>query len=375
MSLIPLSGLLKVAAGGVQGYGEDKADALKQALQAIQEKRAADKAALDQAIGQKNLRQVRPGDLGYGDYQAGVDRARIAPKVEEASALIAPHAAGAAADANAVIAPHVQQATQIATAEVPIKATEAENAAVAAERHAAPIPIANKDGSQTLVRRADAINQQKGQTAGQGALAAPMAAKVGQFGEMLKKAHDLTALTDNLDVSVGESATRDLAEHGLHIPLVGTVPGTKGIGNAMMSHSPEYSQYQAALAPFILAAAHALSGARINQDQVEQIRKSIELAPGDFANKAVRAQKEKNMIDLINSIGGSLPKDAIGEQEGQMDEASLAALSGRGYRRIGGQTATDGSTAPALGSREAAVAHLKAQGKSDAEILKTLGPP
>jgi hypothetical protein len=174
--------------------------------------------------------------------------------------------------------------------------------------------------------------------AGTGNLAAPIAAKVGQFGEMLKKASDLMALTDNLDVTVGQSTTRDLAEHGVHIPFIGTMPGSKGVGSMLQSHSPEYSQYQAALSPFILAAAHALSGARINQDQVEQIRKSIELAPGDFGNKNVRAQKEKNMIDLINSIGGSLPKEAISAQEGQMDEKAILGLVGRGYRRIGGET-------------------------------------
>ncbi len=179
-------------------------------------------------------------------------------------------------------------------------------------------------------------------------LAAPIAAKVGQFGEMLKKAHDLTSMTDNLDVTMGQSATRDLAEHGVHVPLLGTIPGSKGVGNALMNHSASYTQYQAALSPFILAAAHALSGARINQDQVEQIRKSIELAPGDFANKEVRAQKEKNLIDLINSIGGSLPVDAISAQEGQMDEPSLAGLAARGYRRTGGSTP---AVAPSSGGR------------------------
>lgn len=204
------------------------------------------------------------------------------------------------------------------------------------------------DGNPVYTPRPEAAGMHAPAKAGQGStLAAPMAAKVGQFGEMLKKASDLSTLTDNLDVTVGKSTTRDLAEHGIHVPFLGTMPGSKGLGSMLQSHSPEYSQYQAALSPFILAAAHALSGARINQDQVEQIRKSIELAPGDFANKAVRAQKEKNMIDLINSIGGSLPAEAIGAQEDQMDAESMARMKGLGYRpanRKGAAPATQRAT-------------------------------
>lgn len=205
-----------------------------------------------------------------------------------------------------------------------------------------------EDGQVVYTPRGEAAGMHAPSKAGQGVnLPAPLAAKVGQFGEMLKKASDLGTLTDNLDVTVGKSATRDLAEHGIHIPFIGTLPGSKGVGSMLQSHSPEYSQYQAALSPFILAAAHALSGARINQDQVEQIRKSIELAPGDFANKAVRAQKEKNMIDLINSIGGSLPAEAIGAQEDQMDADAMTRMKGLGYRaanRKGAAPATQRAT-------------------------------
>ncbi len=219
----------------------------------------------------------------------------------------------------------------------------------------APSVISTPSGVVQVDRQghATAVTDAKGNPViksapGGGAMAAPIAAKVAQFGEMLKKAQDITGITDGLDVTVGQSATRDLAEHGVHIPLIGTVPGSKGLGSELMSRTPQYSQYQAALAPFILAAAHALSGARINQDQVEQIRKSIELAPGDFTNKDVRAQKEKNMIDLMNSIGGSLPKDAIGAQEGQMDESALSGLAARGYKRIGAPPAPTGAAHPLL---------------------------
>lgn len=193
------------------------------------------------------------------------------------------------------------------------------------------------------------------------ALPAPMAAKVGQFGEMLKKADDLMPLMEDLDASIGKTGARDIAEHGL-----AHLPGTRGIGSALVSKSPAYAQYQAALSPFILAAAHALSGARINQDQVEQIRKSIELAPGDISNPTVRAQKKKNMVDLINSIGGSLPHDAIAEQEDQMEETSLARLGGHGYKRIGGKSGSGGAKtitqAEAAAFTPAELATLKQRG-------------
>ena len=99
-----------------------------------------------------------------------------------------------------------------------------------------------------------------------------------------------------------------------------------------MNKTPEYSRYQAALSPFILAAAHALSGARINQDQVTQIRHSIEIKPGD--GPEIRAQKRKNIVDLINSIGGGLPPDAVSMQEGQMGEG-LSRLQSYGYQPSG----------------------------------------
>lgn len=186
------------------------------------------------------------------------------------------------------------------------------------------------DGQVVYTPRAQAAGMHAPSKAGQGgALAGPIAAKVGQFGEMLKKASDLMPATDALNVSLNSSAAQDVAAHG--IGAFGMhIPGSQGAGSLMVNHSPEYATYQAALSPFVLAAAHALSGARINDTQVQQIKASIEIKPGDTPQ--VRQQKHKNIIDLINSIGGSLPGDAIGAQEDQMEPASVEALKGLGYR-------------------------------------------
>lgn len=212
-----------------------------------------------------------------------------------------------------------------------------ESAAARADRESA-VRIAHEDRVAALGDRQQA-RAEKG-TGATKLLPAPLAARVGQFGEMLKKSSDIMPMVDDMDVTLGKSAARDLAEGGVHVPFFGTVPGTKGVGERLMANSPAYAQYQAALQPFILAAAHAMSGARINADQTEKIRKSIELAPGDFHNKNVRDQKQKNLIDLINSIGGSLPPGGVDDQEAQMDEAQLTALAARGYKRRGGGSAT-----------------------------------
>lgn len=194
------------------------------------------------------------------------------------------------------------------------------------------VPVQQADGTVVYTPRSQAAGMMvpgKGKGAAGGNLPAPMAAKVGQFGEMLKKASDLMPATDALNVSLSNSAAQDVAAHGIGI-AGGHIPGTQGVGSLMVNRSPEYSTYQAALSPFVLAAAHALSGARINDTQVQQIRASIEIKPGDPPK--TRAQKHKNLIDLINSIGGSLPADAIGAQEDQMDPQAMVLMKGYGYK-------------------------------------------
>lgn len=174
-----------------------------------------------------------------------------------------------------------------------------------------------------------------------GVLSGPIAAKVGQFGEMLKKTHDLLDATEGIDVGLGNSAAQDVAAHGVRV-LGHSLPGTQGLGSMAVNRTPQYAKYQAALTPLVLATAHALSGARINPEQVEQIRASIEIKPGE--SKESRAQKLKNLMDLTNSIGGSLPPDAVATQEGQMEPQQIAKLRSHGYR--GGQQHAQQGAAP-----------------------------
>lgn len=223
------------------------------------------------------------------------------------------------------------------------------------------VQVQQPDGSVVYVPRNQASGRQapkKGSTS----LPAPMAAKVGQFGEMLKKADDLLPIMDAIDIELSQSTAQDVAEHGL-----AHLPGTRGVGAMMVNRSPTFAKYQAALDPFILAAAHALSGARINSDQVNQIRKSIEVKPGE--SKESRAQKKKNLVDLFNSIGGSLPADAIAVQEGQLDAPAMLRLKGYGYQSVsaGGGGGRGEAGAAGAGSGAAAPPALTAADRAHAK--------
>lgn len=223
-----------------------------------------------------------------------------------------------------------------------------------------PVYGAFDKGSRTI-RRVDASDlSPKG--AGAGGLSGPIAAKVGQFGEMLKKTHDLLNAQEALEVGLGNSAAQDVAAHGVGIGHM-RVPGTQGVGSLLVNRTPEYATYQAALEPLILAAAHAMSGARINNEQAQMIRQSIEIKPGE--SKQSRAQKLKNLMDMTNSIGGALPPDAVATQEAQMDPAQIAKLQAHGYR-AGRHGAPSGGQSSHVTPTERA--QLKAQGFTDAQI-------
>lgn len=172
-------------------------------------------------------------------------------------------------------------------------------------------------------------------------LPAPMALRVGQFGEMLKKGADLLPATDALNVALGSSAARDLAQ-GAHMSAL---PGMSALGHMMMNSVPEYSKYQAALTPFVMAAAHATGGARITQEQINQIRAGIEIQPKD--PPAVRQQKVKNLVDLMNSVGGALPSSAVATQEDQMDPEQFKLVQGYGYKAAARAEAAAAAGAPA----------------------------
>lgn len=284
---------------------------------------------------------LRLGDPGYAGAQGAVKGAEGMAAIPSAVAMqdaMTPGAIhrvvgeqqamipGKVAEQNAMTPGAVARAGAVESAQVPGKIAAAQGTSDFAA------PIATQDvpgGPVTYKTRSQALGSGKAPTGANGALAAPMAAKVGQAGEMLKKASDLLPAMDALDVHLGGSAAQDIATHGLGVGSL-RIPGTQGLGSAMLNNAPDYATYQASLSPFVLAAAHALSGARINDEQVKQIRSSIELKPGDTPQ--VRAQKKKNVIDLMNSINGSLPPDAVAAQEAQMDAPALTTLRNGGYK-------------------------------------------
>lgn len=308
---------------GFEGYAADEQTQVKNALAAQNAQREAERNRVLNLMTMREVNTPRLGDTEYAAAKAqeedAVANARVPAAIRQAEGL----------------AP-IQQATHLANREADVAHPEIHPAAISVQagvngQPAQGVVTGGTDPAHPLGSTIPLTTV--GKTApGQGPGSAPMAAKVGQFGEMLKKYQDLIGSMEGLDVGLSQSAARDIAEHGIGIGSA-RIPGTKGLGSMLVNKTPQYAQYQAALSPFILAAAHALSGARINQDQVAQIRQSIELQPGDFTNPTVRAQKEKNLVDLINSIGGSLPEEAIVAQEDQMDPKAIDALVARGYKR------------------------------------------
>lgn len=352
-----LSGLATTAGKGYAGYADDEQT---KARNVLAQAKARDEAERNRVLNTVSMAGIDPtlqgklsGAKAMGEVPAAVEKMRLTNPLEvlkarDTAAALAPIHTQQAIDTAAGTAPiEVKKAVDIETGKAPIeRATHMANRK--ADLQTEPDKVVGgigPDGKPLFARvgqsgPATPIEGLSPKPTATGGLSAPLAARVAQAGEMMKKYKDLIDTSDKLNVSVGSSAARDLAERGLHVPFLGTMPGSKGVGNLLMDQSPDYATYQAALAPFRLAVAHAMSGARIGDMQREEINRGIEMGPGDFANPTVRKQKEKNMIDFMNSIGGSLPRDAIAEQEGQMDESALQALVGRGYRRIGVPAAT-----------------------------------
>ncbi len=112
--------LATIGGAAIGGYGEDKADALKDALQQAVEQRASRKAALDEAMTRKNLAKIEPGEAGYGDYNAGVKRAEIPVDVDRTTAVGSAQTGVDVARETALAAPKATTAKMVAEATAPV---------------------------------------------------------------------------------------------------------------------------------------------------------------------------------------------------------------------------------------------------------------
>ncbi len=126
--------LATIGGAAVAGYGEDKADALKELLTQNAERRAQAKSDLDAKLGLKTLNTLHEGEVGFGTRKADDIRAESPAEAQAAADKItatakpladakllelnttAPgEALKAGAIAQAEVAPHVKQAVDIAT--------------------------------------------------------------------------------------------------------------------------------------------------------------------------------------------------------------------------------------------------------------------
>lgn len=159
---------------------------------------------------------------------------------------------------------------------------------------------------------------------------APLAARASQFGLALSSAGDALPLHDKMASGKGvpfglQSAAQTAHGEG----YVSKIPFGQELGNRLLNSNPEYATYEAAMPALVLAGAHAVSGARINQEQIHQLTASMKLAPGDA--KVSADQKKANLIDFLNAVRVSLPPDLAAQQESQVDPKTLSYLKSIGY--------------------------------------------
>jgi hypothetical protein len=367
--------LLAGLSGGAQGYAQDQDRQLQQARQAandryLNEDRSSQRALRDAQAAQERQRQQQYAYLRTPEFAGKLQAANAGDEAAKAHVMgaiaglpdAATYSRGIERESKKVYDPEraVVVDTDAGTAtplpgmtarpKAPVvgspewKQSKIDEAQIGAKYgyHAPPGNVVvtgiGADGKPTIFsgkNRGDLnlhdTGVSKPVSGAAGALAAPVAFRVGQAGEMLKKAADIFPMLDQLRVGLSQSSAADIANNGVGIAGM-HIPGTKGVGNMMMNNDPKFATYQAALGPFAIAAAHANAGLRVSDAQMAKIQKNIEVLAGDIANPTVMAMKKKNVVDLMNSIVGSLPPDAVAAQEDQMDPSTLAMLRDAGYR-------------------------------------------
>lgn len=144
-----LSGLLRVAGAGVQGYGADKDAAVKEALAQAAETRKEHLDAIKELIARRTLRTPVLGDPNYAPAMGAVAGAEATAKVP------------AAIQQAAAIAPiDVKKATDIATAVEPIKVKTAVDTAAGVAPIKVKQALDTATGVAPVARATHAANRQ-----------------------------------------------------------------------------------------------------------------------------------------------------------------------------------------------------------------------
>lgn len=274
-----LSGLATAAGKGYEGYANDQAQGVKDAL--AQQKADADakRNALLNLISQRDLARLAPGDPGYGTYKAKeigttspataaaeADKARalIQPGVEKINADAQPTANAKALEAGAVSPITTQTAVNTARGIAPIRTAQAIATAKGTSEFAAPIATQDDPGNPaspvTYKTRSEALGTGKAPGAGGGAGRTMSGSAQAQQARMMAAVSEarladtrMRTFEDGLLAPSGTAAHADISPlqqaggtlmtnlSGAHGALGAlTQAGTEAALNA---NSPAYAQY------------------------------------------------------------------------------------------------------------------------------------
>ena len=291
-----------VAGAGFRGYAADQAQRVKDLLAQQTAARDAENDRINNVVRMGGIDPAVQGRLAKARADAGVDAA-----VNTATQL-APIKTRQAVDQATALSP-VKVAE--ANALLPSEAQKAENAAAAAERHAPPIAVnlPGQNAGQTLVRRADAVGQQKATTGGAASGAqVPVADMQARYDEIKQHASDLAQgiWRHTRDMQIREGLeygiTRDAAAGTPTLHSLASHADVRGFGDLTGTTAADYARYQA-----MMNSQRALGDdvtkvfkGRQNEEAVLREVALAQITPDDYQNPASVKQKLERMQHLID---------------------------------------------------------------------------
>jgi len=282
-------------------------------------------AALKRALGIQKIQ----ADLAHVNAETDRNRRETAkPQLGDANfAKLSGEVKGA--EAAAEVTPHVRQAVQIAD-QTPDKPQVSVQTPADPSQPAVATVITPHGTHAPSVATTPIPGTTKSKDANQ-AGSAPMAARVGQMGLALRAAGKLIPMHEQLGTSGIPLGAQTAAETAGGGNVASHLPGAKEFSNIVLAGSGDYAVYKAGLPNLILGATHAISGARINQQQADLLASGLELRQGDEQNPAIGSKKLDDMVDFLNSMRASLPADAVAKEEAGIDAQTMAVLKQHGY--------------------------------------------
>lgn len=365
-----VSGLATVAGKGFEGYGQDQQIDNARVMAALKSAREGENDRVTNLVKQKELARMQPGDQGYGAYKADEIRATGPAETEQAINT-----------ASGLAPIHTQEAVNTAKGVAPVSLGTHESERRFDNANPAPVPqsftpvtLAGENGSPPVVK--------------------PFNTKTGAVGPSVgdaKPAVGATPAASNPQMAAAkanfQSALKTMDDFEAKL-RAGTATYTPGDATKGALGSSEKTQNASGVLGGIESLVGNYAGASLRGDNAELA--NYLKAKKFLAEAALNTHKRPNQTQYeieqeLSGVGSRLDGFQSPEAAGQIAQSKdrrdrfASEVFGIGGPPVAGPAAgrsspVAGTPAP-IGSREAAVAHLKAQGKSDAQILQILGPP